>query len=576
VYGFGGTSETDLWAVGENVSGVETIAHFDGIGWTLQPSAATNNLLAVWALTPSDAWIASDPPLHWSGSVWTAATGAPSAQYNDVWAASATAVYFAIGAGVQWWNGSTFQQLGALVDPIVSLRGASANDVWAAKADGSLVHWNGTLWSPVAVDVTVRKVDVLSASSVWVIGPSTQASAAAVASWNGASWTTYTDPSTSADSFATVLAIADNDVWVSGPLGEVRHFDGIAWTNSSTRVTTDAIAGFVGMKKVGDVVVGAAFNGIAHRYRGQMFGRLNTLDTNPVQSVWSAGPNATFVGDLRGNVIRYNGMTWTKHVLDTTSIGFSALWGSSASDVFASGSSGHVSHWNGSGWTQLTTTIGGVSAIWGTSPTNVYLFGSTITKYDGNNFTPETVTGNNFSAASGSGPSDIWALSPGTAAMTNVYRYNGSVWTSTPLPHDMTAIVVVAPNDVFVTADTNHVLHYDGSTWTDTVVPVSTRLDHIAASAHDDVVASSPSEAVHFDGTRWTPLRVALDANATIRGLSVAPGYIDFLSTSVTAQVVRRLIRTRFWNCRATETGCSDGVDDDCDGSVDALDADCP
>ncbi|HEY5948194.1 MAG TPA: hypothetical protein VIV40_22010, partial [Kofleriaceae bacterium] len=87
VYGFGGTSETDLWAVGENVAGVETIAHFDGTGWTLQPSAATNNLLAVWALTPTDAWIASDPPLHWSGSVWTAATGAPSAQYNDVWAA---------------------------------------------------------------------------------------------------------------------------------------------------------------------------------------------------------------------------------------------------------------------------------------------------------------------------------------------------------------------------------------------------------------------------------------------------------------------------------------------------------
>ena len=30
------------------------------------------------------------------------------------------------------------------------------------------------------------------------------------------------------------------------------------------------------------------------------------------------------------------------------------------------------------------------------------------------------------------------------------------------------------------------------------------------------------------------------------------------------------------WVCRATETNCTDAIDDDCDGAIDRLDSDCP
>jgi hypothetical protein len=585
VNAFSGSSATDLWVVGEDVSGVGSIAHHDGVAWTRTSTASTDKLLAVWSISATDAWIASAAagigqparPLHWNGTAWSTVAAAPLADYTDVWAASASAVFFTTNdTGVQWWNGTTWQALGALTGPLVAIRGASASDVWVAKGDGSLVHWTGSAWLPVAVDVTVRRIDVRSATSVWVVGPSTMSNAAAIAHWNGSTWTMYTDPAVATEAFSSLLAIEDNDVWVGGPLGQVRHFDGYAWTDSAARMTTEATAGFVGFRRLGELVIGVASNGFVHRYRGQMYGRLNTLDTTPVQSVWSAGPNATFVGDLRGAVNRYNGSTWTKHVIDATTVSFPALWGSGPSDVWASGASGRVWRWSGSGWS-LETTLSSVASIWGTGASDVWFAGQTITHHDGMMFTPATVTGSGFTALGGSGPTDVWALSPQAGATTVVHRFDGATWSSTTEPHDMTAIVVLAPNDVFVTADDNHVLHFDGTTWTDTVVPVSTRLEYIAATAHDDVIAASTTEAVHFDGTRWTPLRLASEsATSQVRDVFAAPGYIDFLVNASTAQVVRRLIRTQPWNCRAAETGCSDGVDDDCDGTADGLDADCP
>jgi hypothetical protein len=368
-----------------------------------------------------------------------------------------------------------------------------------------------------------------------------------------------------------VLALADNDVWVAGPLGQVRHFNGQHWMDSASRVTTDSIVSFSVMQQIDDVVYGAAFNGFIHRYRGQLFGRMFTASATPVNSIWSAHPNATFVGDLRGGVLRYNGQSWTRDVVDTMQQNFQALWGSSDSDVWGSGAGGRVYHYNGSSWTFPTTASGSVNTIWGTGPNDVWFFGSGALHYNGSMFVPVTTGATYVAAASGSGPNDIWLLDPITAISTRVVRWNGTMWSSTMMPHDMTAIVVLGSDNVFITADNNHVLHYNGTAWTDTTVPASTRLTLIDASAPDDVVAASTTEAVHFDGKSWAPIRVPVETG-TIRGITVAPAHIDFL---LSTQTVRRLARTRFWSCRASETGCNDGVDDDCDGAVDLRDSDC-
>jgi hypothetical protein len=574
VSGLHGTSASDLWAIGADLSGIGQIAHYDGTTWTSTSTGSTDLLIDVWATSATDAWIVTSPgrPLHWNGTQWSSVAAAPAATYRDVWAASSTAVYFATTTGVTWFDGTNWQPLGALADSIVAIDGSGANDIWIAKSDGTLAHWNGSTWLPVAVDVTVRHLDVVSASSVWVVGPSTATTAAAIAHWSGLTWTTYTDPVVSPDSFGVLVASADNDVWVIGPLARPRHFDGIEWTDSTTGTTSDATVAVVAAHKLGDAVIAAANNGFVLRYRGQMLSRLTPNPTATVTSLWSDGPNRTFVGDLRGNVYRFSGSSWTKYAVDTSLGSFNALFGTSASDVWASGGTGRVYRFNGVSWS-LQTTLLSVAAIWASGVNDAWFFGQGITHYDGT-FSPVTVAASGFRGASGTGPNDIWAIAP-TTTSTDIAHYNGSTWSVTTQPHEMTAIFAVAPNDVFATADDNHILHFDGNTWSDTVVPVSTQLDHIWASAPDDVMATSLSQAVHFDGTTWSPVRMPSENLSTIRAVTVAPGYIDVLIGGSSQQLVRRLIRTRFWSCRASETDCGDGVDDDCDGNVDVLDTDC-
>jgi hypothetical protein len=583
--GFSGTSPTDLWVVGQSTTSEAQIAHYDGSTWTRETLTTNDKLMAVAAISPTDAWIARagaglgapGKPLHYDGSQWSTANDAPAADYTDVWAASANAVYFASrDQGVVWWNGTTWQALGALVAPVVELDGSSSSDIWAVQANGTLQRWNGTTWNAINVPVSARHLHVRAADSVWVIGPSTTSTAAAIAHFNGSSFTTYTDPSINNESFVSVLAIADNDVWVSGPGGQVRHFDGQHWIDSAVRVTTDSTTSFIAMQKLGNIVFGVAFNGFVHRYRGQFIARHQTGGTAAGLSMWSAGPNDTHVGDLRGGVLHYNGQTWSRQVIDAAQGALTSMWGSGAADIWASGSSGRVYHYNGSAWSLATSLGTTVTAIWGTGPTDVWFFGASATHYDGSSYTATTTGITTFLSASGSGPNDVWALAAGTSASSHLARWNGSAWTVTQMPYEMYAIVVVGPNNVFVTADTNHILHYDGTAWTDIAVPVVTKLDRLAASAPDDVIASSGAEAVHFDGSTWTPIRFGTEPNATLRTVTAAPAFVDTLFSTTSQPIVRRLVRTRMWNCRAKETGCSDGVDDDCDGNADALDSDCP
>jgi len=590
VTGFAGTGTGDLWAIGQDLTGTAMIAHYDGSAWTRESAGSMDLLTAVEAITPTDVWIATEGvgvgvksrPRHFDGAQWSVVASAPLAEYTDVWAASSTAVYFATrDAGVQWWNGSTWQQLGTTPQPLVAIDGSSANDIWAVQADGTLLRWNGTMWQAINAPVLVRHLDVRSATSVWLVGPNPGMTAATVAHFDGTMFTTYSDSSTSSDVYTSVLAIADNDVWVAGPLGLVRHYDGHDWIDSVSRVTTDSTTSFVEMKRFGDVVIGAAFNGFVHRYRGQYVGR-NQLPTNvALVSLWSSGPNDTFVGDQRSSVYRYDGSDWTRYTLDTTTItSFGALWGSGPNDVWVVGSgtggSGKVYRWNGNAWNPATTIGTGVNVIWGTGPTDVWFFGTSVTHYNGSSYVPVTTGVGNVSAASASGPNDIWLVSQESATSTKLAHWNGNAWSVTTLPHDIRAIIALAPNDVFATADNNHILHYDGAAWSDTIVTVASRLEYIAASARDDIIAASTSEAVHFDGTTWTPFRIPFESpTSVVRAVTIAPAFIDILYSGVTGQVVRRVTRTRFWNCRASETGCNDGVDDDCDGDVDIRDTNC-
>ena len=87
LFGVGGTSSDDAWAVGfyesPTTQVLPLIEHWDGTSWTLSPSPPltnSNELFAVDALSSSEAWVVGasfragpSKPLteHWNGTGWT-------------------------------------------------------------------------------------------------------------------------------------------------------------------------------------------------------------------------------------------------------------------------------------------------------------------------------------------------------------------------------------------------------------------------------------------------------------------------------------------------------------------------
>jgi hypothetical protein len=82
---------------------------------------------------------------------------------------------------------------------------------------------------------------------------------------------------------------------------------------------------------------------------------------------WSDGPGTLFAVGTKGTVLRYDG-AWSK-LGYTYGNDLTAVWGRSASDVFAVGGTTSVYHDNGAGWSAITsvTDVFRLNAVWGDS-----------------------------------------------------------------------------------------------------------------------------------------------------------------------------------------------------------------
>jgi hypothetical protein len=102
------------------------------------------------------------------------------------------------------------------------VNGALAYAVWGDK----VVHWNGSVWSPLPVDVPFAS----SRMRVWadehelfLAGP-----AATVVSLETGGWRVH-DPGVLSD-LTAIWGFGGDDVWVGSSVGQLLHFDGSSWT----------------------------------------------------------------------------------------------------------------------------------------------------------------------------------------------------------------------------------------------------------------------------------------------------------------------------------------------------------
>lgn len=153
-FGFG---HDNVWAVGER----GTIVHFDGTAWTTVETGADYTLWGVWGAAPDDVWTVGGSPIgnvpgairHWDGTAWSDATGVQTEgeMFFKVWGTASTDVtVVGDGGSILHWNGSAWTKLTSPTqERLTTVIGRGSTDLYAVGGvvSGVLVHGDGTSWS---------------------------------------------------------------------------------------------------------------------------------------------------------------------------------------------------------------------------------------------------------------------------------------------------------------------------------------------------------------------------------------------------------------------------------------------
>jgi hypothetical protein len=253
----------------------------------------------------------------------------------------------------------------------LGLWGASASEVFAVGAGGSLARYTGDGWTDDESPTFEHLWDVWgsSAADVFAVGD-----AGTIVHWDGTAWDTMTSGlECTCQALNGVWGSAANDVWAVADGGVILHYDGAAWT-------------------AGD-----------------------TVPTPALNAVWGSGPNDVFAAGEEGALFHYDGTGWTAMTSGWEGSGdfFTSVFGFSATSVYAAGTGG-VLRWDGTEWSALEGHDGcAVYGMWGSADDDLFLAqGCGIVHWDGGTWAYMD-PGGFVSELWGSGPLELFANTDG-------------------------------------------------------------------------------------------------------------------------------------------------------------------
>lgn len=285
--------------------------------------------------------------------------------------------------------------------------------------------------------------------------------------------------------------------------------------------------------------------------------------------VWGADANNVFVvgqidesdGGTASVVLRYDGTVWTQQLRQQNLV-LRAIWGSSATDVYAVGfppfATGAVLiHYDGNQWAPIRNFLSNVEefafeSIWGSSATDIFAVGSAfdglfgqalLVHYDGTEWRrmlPPESTSPSLNDVWGSGPTDVYAIGRDevpSPAEGVILRYDGAAWS--PVVQEggllLNGIWGSSATDVFAVGFdvseefevSSAVLHFDGLAWSRLQVPSVGVLFEVWGSAPDDVyVVGEEGRLLHYDGAIWTQTRPSRQSLLGVWGSSAADVFL--------------------------------------------------
>jgi hypothetical protein len=180
-----GTSDTDVWVVGES----GRITHWNGSGFTEHASGTTATLYGVWPASPSDVWAVGGTPaqgssapndvlLHYDGTAWTPSVlpQVLGRAFFKVWGTGSDNLYVVGEYGTIWHRRGSGWSLEADSPPLATgnlttVSGCGATEVYAVGGQDVLVS-DGTRWTRanVSLENVVSGVACGSPGRVVIVG----------------------------------------------------------------------------------------------------------------------------------------------------------------------------------------------------------------------------------------------------------------------------------------------------------------------------------------------------------------------------------------------------------------------
>jgi hypothetical protein len=277
-----------------------------------------------------------------------------------------------------------------------------------------------------------------------------------------------------------------------------------------------------GSSNVDGITTGDMSNGIAWT---------RTARTGVFRSVWMRSSDEIYVVGHGGLIIKFSGGQWSAPLPSGTTENLETVWGDRATgDVWAGGANNTLIHSSngGASWQQETFSYqpGSVFCVWGTSKSDIYATGNSklglIIHSDGSGVwsTPQAiVTGNAsyyFKEIRGSSPTNLWAI---TANAAEVWKSTGDgnwsrdyVW-PTPPTNLFVHIFVAGMNDIYVSSGRALLYSTGNGTWTQQLTEPTNVVDGAGPTFIITANASSLLRSTGSAGS-WMPILTLSDGFA--------------------------------------------------------------
>jgi hypothetical protein len=248
-------------------------------------------------------------------------------QLRGIWGTASDSIW-AVGSGgtILFWNGKVWSSVGGLTTGALNaVWGRSPTDVWVVGDAASYLHWDGSAWTPgVSTEVwTFRGAALQNLTGV----SGSQYYTWLVDDWGGSAyWDTNSVPPKWALYYDHPSKLVLNGIW-SDPTGNVYY-------------------------------VGQAGTVLRDDSTYTLGSQVNTLvnpDTakNDLYAVWGSGPADVWMVGSGGIILNWandpNLLAPLKMVPAASAKRIRAVWGTGPNDVWTAGDAGEVSRWDGSG-----------------------------------------------------------------------------------------------------------------------------------------------------------------------------------------------------------------------------------